>query len=192
MKKLFIISQSIICLTFIVCDLLRIDSTYIKYLGIVLCFVYSIYTNKTSRIFSIFFTLLADLFLFVINNYYEIGVLCFIIVHTIYAYHLKKLDQNSFKSILFLRVVLLLLGLIILYITNNLNLLNVLVIICFINLLLNTAHAFLSKNRVLFFGLLLFVCCDVCVGIHNLNAANDIATLIWFFYLPSQVLIVLS
>ena len=46
-------------------------------------------------------------------------------------------------------------------------------------------------------GLLLFVGCDVCVGLHNLaglpvplSAFAQVG--MWLFYLPSQVLIVLS
>ena len=46
-------------------------------------------------------------------------------------------------------------------------------------------------------GLLLFVGCDVCVGLHNLTGtpaplAAFAQVGMWLFYLPSQVLIVLS
>lgn len=42
-------------------------------------------------------------------------------------------------------------------------------------------------------GLLLFVGCDVCVGAWNLGLFEDFSRVgMWFFYLPSQVLITLS
>ena len=49
-------------------------------------------------------------------------------------------------------------------------------------------------------GLILFWCCDVCVGIFNISAGlpalksigENCGFLIWIFYLPSQVLLVLS
>lgn len=56
-----------------------------------------------------------------------------------------------------------------------------------------------SKSLALFaWGLSLFVCCDVCVGLWNLSVPLPPALLefarvgMWLFYLPSQVLIVLS
>lgn len=65
----------------------------------------------------------------------------------------------------------------------------------FLNLCINTAEAFtLGKtHRVFATGLLLFVCCDLCVGAYNLDLLPNLTFPgMWFFYLPSQVLIVLS
>ena len=54
-----------------------------------------------------------------------------------------------------------------------------------------------GRGRMFGLGLLLFVGCDVCVGLHNLaglpaplSAFAQVG--MWLFYLPSQVLIVLS
>ena len=42
-------------------------------------------------------------------------------------------------------------------------------------------------------GLLLFTCCDICVGAWNLGLLPGFTRIgMWLFYLPSQVLIVLS
>lgn len=56
-----------------------------------------------------------------------------------------------------------------------------------------------EKVRLVFaVGLLLFICCDICVGLWNLyppppRLLREFAQVgMWFFYLPSQVLIVLS
>ena len=63
----------------------------------------------------------------------------------------------------------------------------------FFNLCLNTAEAFTLKKSLFAWGLALFVCCDICVGACNLGLATAFTWWgSWLFYLPSQVLIVLS
>lgn len=72
-----------------------------------------------------------------------------------------------------------------------------LAVIYFLNLCVNCAEAFALKadkpvSRFAW-GLLLFMGCDVCVGAWNLGLFGDFARVgMWLFYLPSQVLIVLS
>lgn len=193
MKKLFIISESLIYLAFIIMDLQSIDSTYVKYSGIVLCLIYAIYNRKKLQSLAMAFTLIADFFLLVLNKYYEIGLISFIIVQLIYFYFLGNIKNAYFKVFLLIRGFLIIFCSLILPLFNLMTLLNELVLIYFINLLLNALQAWLSGNKTLAIGLTLFVCCDICVGLHNINAAYTIATfLMWIFYLPSQVLIVLS
>ena len=77
----------------------------------------------------------------------------------------------------------------------------------FINLIFNAVESATlityDKRFILFtVGLILFICCDICVGISNLNSVlgtkipSDIKDLsffaIWQFYMPSQLLIILS
>lgn len=65
----------------------------------------------------------------------------------------------------------------------------------FLNLCLNTAEAFAigPKARRFAWGLLLFVLCDLCVGACSLGLLTSFTWWgSWLFYLPSQVLIVLS
>ena len=62
----------------------------------------------------------------------------------------------------------------------------------------NVMQASGLENKLFFAGLCLFLCCDICVGLHNmpsvlpdwLQSAARIG--MWTFYLPSQVMIVLS
>lgn len=61
------------------------------------------------------------------------------------------------------------------------------------------SEAVTEKVRPIFaVGLILFICCDICVGLWNLYPPlppllrEFVRVGIWFFYLPSQVLIVLS
>lgn len=69
--------------------------------------------------------------------------------------------------------------------------------IYFSNLCINAAGAFALKKHLFAIGLVLFILCDLCVGAYNLAlyfdyTLNFAQVGMWFFYLPSQVLIVLS
>ena len=69
--------------------------------------------------------------------------------------------------------------------------------IYFSNLCINAAGAFALKKHLFAIGLLLFILCDLCVGAYDLAlyfdyTLNFAQVGMWFFYLPSQVLIVLS
>lgn len=193
MKKGFIISESIIYILFILLDLQKINSTYIKYLGIILCLIYAFYNHKKYQSVSMVFTLIADLFLLVLNTNYEIGVISFIVVQIIYLFFIKNINNRNFNLYLLFRIIVIVTGILILYKISYINLLNVLVIIYFSNLLINTIESYGIKNNTLALGLTLFVCCDICVGLNNILPQETIATfLMWVFYLPSQVLIVLA
>lgn len=191
--KSFVLIQSLLYFVFLLLDLINYNSTYIKYLSIVICFVYVCINRKTYRIFSMFFTLIADFFLLVINNYYEIGLLSFVVVQIIYCLYIKTFDNKYFFLFIKLRLFFIFIGLIILAILNSLTLLNILVIIYFSNLMLNAIEVITCNKKMFAIGLLLFVCCDINVGLHNIYFDNFlISYLMWFFYLPSQVLIVLA
>ena len=105
------------------------------------------------------------------------------------------------------RIVLTALLLVVLHVTGLFTLLNALAVIYFVELLLNTVDsAFMTERAFRFFvlaaGFLLFICCDVTVGLRALAEAGTVTMtperfalntyLTWVFYLPSQVLIILS
>ena len=187
-KKSFILCESLIYITFIVFDILNKDSLYIKYLGIVVCFLFSLKSKNIASI-ALATTLCADFFLLVLNKHYEIGLLFFIITQLTYCFYLNN------KNYLYVRFICFVFGLIVLFVANNISLLNVLVIFYFSNLLINCIESFKLKDKTLFVGLLLFVCCDICVGLFNTNVStslyNFVSFMMWVFYLPSQVLICL-
>lgn len=192
MKKFFIITESIIYICFLLCDLLLINSTYIKYLGVLLCFVFAIYNKDKYKSISLLFTLFADYFLLVLDNHYEIGVLSFILVQLVYAFLISSSNDQRINSI-YIRIGVIVIGLFLLWYFDNYTILNVLTIIYFSNLLVNTILSYRCNNVLLSVGLSLFLCCDICVGMHNILQTNTFFSfLMWFFYLPSQVLIVLS
>lgn len=193
MKKPFIIIESIIYVTFLVLDLLKVDSDYIKYLGIILCLIYAIYNRKKHQTISMTFTLIADYFLLLRLDHYEVGLISFICAQITYFYFLGNMDKSYFNMFLFIRGFVILAGTLLLNMTSNLILLNELVLIYFSNLVFNCIQAYVVHNKTLAIGLTLFICCDICVGLFNINAANSVAALLmWFFYLPSQVLICLA
>jgi hypothetical protein len=174
-------------------DFIHINSTLIKYISIILCFIYALFSKKKLKSIALLFTCLADLFLLVLLKHYELGVFIFIFAQLIYLYYLRNIDIKISNSILIFRVLIIIIGTIILYLSNNFNLLYELVLIYFSTLLFNCFNAFIVKEKTFALGLILFICCDVCVGLFNTPYSNSvIAMFMWVFYLPSQVLIVLS
>ena len=192
-KKIFLITESIIYILFIIFDLIGMNSSYLKYTGILLCLFYHI--CKKNRIFScaFFFTAFADLFLLVLDDHYEIGVTSFIAVQLIYFFYLKK-DCKTYINLRIGSFIGILIGF---YMTGNISLLNLLTAFYFVNLVFNLLSSLSNPyQKVMSIGLFLFMCCDICVGLFNIlsygKAYEIVAFMMWVFYLPSQVLISLS
>ena len=195
------------------------DSTWVKYTAVCLCCLTALLGAKTSDgrlvALALCFTLGADWFLLVRNDHYTLGVCLFIVVQLLYAYRLYLLRGNQ-ASVpgLRLRIALLLILLsvatlvtVVLYswrdgpprrsvvqtLWSCFSL--ILPLFYFVNLCVNAAEAFALGRpcRSFAWGLLLFVLCDVCVGAFNLGLLTSFTWWgSWLFYLPSQVLIVLS
>ncbi|MBE7088397.1 MAG: hypothetical protein E7370_02610 [Clostridiales bacterium] len=198
--------------TFTAFDLIDISSTIPKYLGVLLCFAgaafqfYFFRHDGAILLISSFITCIADLFLLVlvIN---DIGVFVFIFAQLTYFARIY-LVKNKFPTLsLLLRLLLFVALSIILNSLKSFNFLTAVTAFYFINLIFNAVESATlityDKRFILFtVGLILFICCDICVGISNLNSVlgtkipNDIKDLsffaIWQFYMPSQLLIILS
>lgn len=164
------------------------DSTWVKFTAICLCCVTALLGAKAldGRLVAVAlcFTVGADWFLLVRDTHYALGIWLFIVVQALYAYRLYLLrGKKPCKWGLTPRLA----GLALAAFPMALPL------FYFLNLCVNTFEAFAQKRRIFAWGLLLFVCCDVCVGAYNLDLLPALAFPgMWFFYLPSQVLIVLS
>ena len=150
------------------------------------------------------FTLLADLFLLVLNRWYLAGVSAFCVVQLLYLARLHRAGSRPLALRLLLRAALAGALLAAAGALGGLTPLTGLTLFYFSQLVAN-AFASLSlgrRGRGFSLGLFLFIGCDVCVGLHNLSAAlPGMAPLpflpfvqvgMWLFYLPSQVLISLS
>lgn len=191
LQKLFIFTEIIIYFSFIIMDLNHMDSSFIKYSGIFLCFIWSIYKKDKLLSISSFFTLLADYFLLLRNQNYIYGILSFIVVQLLYIYYLYI---NDCEMKIDLRIIIFITYLAIAYVNNLLTTFNVFVLFYFSLLLGNFLSSITNKNlKRMSLGLFLFICCDICVGLFNIlpsgSITHYISILVWIFYLPSQVLI---
>lgn len=178
-------------------------SNPIKFAGILLCLIYSLYLSYLggSRLVSaaLALTVLADVFLLLLDAHYALGVLLFCLVQGLYF--LRIFYWNGGVSSWGLRLALFLLSLVVLRHLDLLIPLNVLALFYFSNFLCNALASLgcPGRNMRLFsVGLWLFLCCDLCVGLFQnpqfvSPAVNEwVRVGMWLFYLPAQVLIVLS
>ena len=176
-------------------------SVPIKYGGILLCVLFALACalRGGDRLvpLALIFTAGADWFLLVRNDHYAVGIALFLCVQTVYYLRLRR---SGVPGAYPLRAGLALgLGLS-LYALSLASPLNLLAALYFSQLLSNTVLAWTGRGRrwrVFAAGLTMFVGCDLCVGLFNvLPAASPLYPAVdlgmWFFYLPSQVLITLS
>ena len=206
---LFLGAETCLYIAFLYCDLTGrwAAGTALKYAAILLCLLLSLdnRSRKDGRLVSLALALtaLADLFLLVLNQNYALGVARFCPVQLIYALRLRRAAGRPaplWPRLLFSGGALAALAF-----TGSLTVLSGLVCLYFPQLVCNAAESLALppglQNRLFSAGLWLFLCCDICVGLHNLlpllpgsfpafAAFAQIA--MWAFYLPSQVLIVLS
>ncbi len=185
-------------LNFLLLDLTGLgNSTWIKFAGICLCCATALLGANCPDgklvAAALCFTVGADWFLLVRNSNYLLGVCLFLVVQALYALRLYRLRGNApYRPGLWVRLAGLVLwgagafwggalaGISLFY---------------FLNLCVNAVEAFAlgRPERRFAWGLALFVCCDLCVGGWNLGLLPRFTGVgMWFFYLPSQVLIVRS
>jgi len=210
----FILAETAIYIAFIAIQVpTHRDPIYLKYSGILLCVavsaasVYFFRNDGITMTVALVFTAISDLFILVLNRYYEVGVSTFIIVQLthfarIYLINGKKPYVSAGIRLGIITALLITMG-----VLGKLNALVGLVCVYFPLLVANAVDsAFLikiSKKYILYFvGLILFVGCDVFVGLceagkigisiipANLNFFAHL--MIWLCYLPAQTCIVLS
>lgn len=173
---------------------------WLKYTGILLCCLFSCWAagqgGEKLIPMALVLTVFADLFLLVLNQCYTFGVLLFLGVQMVYLMRLRFTTGHSWWP---LRLGLPVLFWVALSALEQITPLTLLAALYFSQLLVNTVLAWTQKKDPFFpWGLILFVCCDVCVGIFNSaplfppGLSQFAAVGMWFFYLPSQVLIALS
>ena len=188
---------------FLALDLLAPGSGWdmpLKYGGIALCFLFALARSGTGEgklvCAALALTLAADLFLLVLDARYALGVALFCGVQGLYLARLRAMGAGLWPP---LRLGLTAAALLAAALLGLLTPLNALALVYFPELVCNAAAALSlgRRGRMFGLGLLLFVGCDVCVGLHNLaglpvplSAFAQVG--MWLFYLPSQVLIVLS
>ncbi len=210
-KVIFLCVQAILYGTFLVLDLLETAagwSTALKYLSILLCFAFVCVQAWEPDVrlvcAALGLTALADLFLLVLGTGYLAGVCVFCGAQALYGLRLARLRGGEARRTLLLRGALAAAGLAALALLDGLSSLTAVTGVYFALLLSNALESLALGRRTALFsvGLLLFLCCDLCVGAQNLSLAFPATgpgglyaftrVGMWLFYLPSQVLITLS
>lgn len=202
-------------------------SAYLKFSGILLCLLYALFMPfreeyKADGVIlktALFFTVISDLFLLLLDRY-QTGMVTFCIVQSLYLIRLglwrnqTDLTEGAGRIIKhFIRNAMVTAVILIVLIVAQVEMEGLILISCFyfISILFNTGDSVLIaarsrvKNRVLYaFGMILFLLCDINVGLFNLSDfitvnGNWFSTLynfssiaMWMFYLPAQVIITLS
>lgn len=210
---LFIIVELVLYVSFLSCDIMgvRETGTVLKYMSLLLCLLYSVNgTAADGRLVSraLCLTACADLFLLVLDCFYSVGVALFCIVQILYAMRLYTMIQERtgvtrpLHCILVKRIAVSAAFLVAVTAAGYFVPLTLLACVYFPQLLCNALASLRcidsQRGRCFSAGLWLFLFCDVCVGLHYMGAASGGAAArwigigMWAFYLPSQVLIVLS
>ena len=173
-------------------------SVPLKYASIVLCALFSLFwaagggDRLTAAAMAL--TAAADGFLLVLNACYGAGVLLFCGAQGCYC---ARIYRRCCRSLWGLRLLLFPASLAALERLGLLTALNALALFYFTNFLCNVLCS-AGRFRLFFAGLVLFLCCDLCVAAFQfpeyLPAAvfSFVRVGMWLFYLPGQALIALS
>ena len=203
LAAVFVIFESTLYLAFLALDLSGRDgnSLQLKYTGILLCLAFAFFCALRHGDWLVAPALLltagADWFLLIRNDHLMLGVALFLCVQALYFLRLHRAGGS--RTLLWLRLALaVIFTLAPILIPGMGTSLNLLASLYFSQLLSNTVLAWaLPSMRLFALGLTLFVGCDICVGLFNLLPPTaawypTVHIGMWFFYLPSQVLIALS
>ena len=201
----FLLAQLSAYILFLSMDLFcgGVGSTPVKYTAIALCVLFSLYGTMRGGEWlvtvALAFTLGADTFLLLLDTQYLTGVLLFCVVQGLYL--IRILQANGGHARWFLRMSLLIGALCLLNKLGLLSVLNGVTAFYFTTFFANTIQSLTLRGkrlRLFSLGMVLFLCCDLCVGAFNEpgivpNSVYSFARVgMWLFYLPAQVLITLS
>lgn len=189
------------------------------YIVVILAFLFNFIFIKKSYSFlftslALLFTVIADYFLLLYDSYYLIAMSVFLCAQICYGIRVIIETKNITLRIIhiIMRISLSFIGVVLCFIVlgKTADLVSIISVIYYINLVLSCVFAFINikdnkYNLIFSIGLLLFVCCDLFVGINNLSTYfkydnNSIFYLInncdvnfsFIFYIPSQVLLSIS
>ncbi len=164
-------------------------SSLLKFSSIVLIFLAQLFYGKAGMTLwkmAAACTILTD-YLLLFTNYYELGVLFFIVVHLMRYIERNRINNKKFPYY----ALILAIGVYFITIIFESKLI-ALSLTYALFLFLNTIEAFNSKDKKLILAYILFCACDLSVGIANIESSvisSVFRDLIWVFYLPSQILL---
>lgn len=201
----FLTAQTMLYLLFLSGDLVGTgdETALLKYCSIVLCLLASAYWSAKGGdklvTAALAFTLGADTFLLLLDREYLLGVLLFCGVQGLYLIRIYR--RNGGSCLWAARLGLCVLAFFALWKTGRMNPLNAVAVLYAVNFVWNAVQALALPGvgaRLFSVGLVLFLCCDLCVGVFNQPDLfpdawyRFAAVAMWLFYLPAQVLITLS
>lgn len=202
--KTFLVVEAMIYALIVMQDLLQVlqPLALVKYTGILICFVVALYLcaqgGQPLIGLAMGFTLAADTFLVLLNEHIVLGLVCFCAVQMVYCIYVGQFGLHGcWLTTRFLWMAAVMGALLAI---RALTVVSFIVSFYLVNFVINLAHSVVSKQvpKLFCLGMLLFLCCDICVGLSNLTDLAPAAAIqltragIWMFYLPGQVLIVLS
>ena len=189
-----LVTEALLYCAFLYLDLFTdVDTRWLKYGSILLIALTSLCIDEKLLTCALCLTAAADAFLLVLDRWYAAGVLLFLIVQLLYSLHMRS------RRTLYAQLILTILSIVLSVSSGRLEALaGGYILVFLINLIRAGFHAaeIRSKESLLFFlGLLLFFCCDLCVGWYHIGNGplwSFARVAMWGFYLPGQVLILLS
>lgn len=220
--KLLLVVIGILYLYFLYMDVFNkkvfLSSNTLKFISMILIFIISIIIRKNPLShkdlnllqMGLFITLIADLFLLILDRHYILGIILFSMVQILYSFRYEyrnlKLTIRNF--------IIIFLGLSILHIVYNkfiaeidfLWTIGLFYGICLLNSVVKAVKAYKYKTypkpnrQMVLIGMILFLLCDINVAMYNIlsyfsndNILYNVSSVsMWLFYLPSQVLLALS
>jgi hypothetical protein len=186
------------------------DSELLKYTSVLLCFANALMTGKESfekkdaalLQAAMFVTVIADSFL-LFTGYYFLGVCLFCMVQLIYIIRHSRYSQVHLKTYCLSGAIFMLVA-VIAVVSSGVSGKAIAIAGClYAFLTLSSLHAAFGAAKLKRYpkrtialinaGLWLLMLCDVNVALYNTIASNHITgLLIWFFYIPSQLLLSMS
>lgn len=180
----------------------------LRYGVVVLCFMYvcfHFYQSEQRKdsdwlfLVGLFFTCIADIFLILRNEHFEMGITAFLLTQICYFLYLTKDRKNLRKYHIIVRCLFAgALFWVAYFMTMQHSMILFMVCLYGVTFLGNVLLAIKNfrKHALLSIGLVLFFCCDICVGLSNsallgisVSMESVFFWLIWLFYIPSQVCI---
>ncbi|NLJ97406.1 MAG: hypothetical protein GX321_09670 [Clostridiales bacterium] len=215
-KYLFLIVQLILYGLFLVLDFLGSNitlSSRIKFLVVVLCFLYVVYgKNEGGRqrkilTYAMAFTVISDIYLLFTDDYFN-GLVTFVITQQLYGVRIKQLynrestnnQKNPLKSFA-IRVTMQIVASVILsvllwqmgIILNSLLVASMVYVVSLVTNVVGSIRLSISfpkrkDVRLFTIGLILFFLCDINVGLFNMSSFIDVGSVYKYIYNISSIL----
>jgi len=175
-----------------------------------LLFIFLKKNDSLIVLIALVFTLVADTGLIILEDVETISVFFFVLVQLCYAIRIRQFSivlPLKFDILVRFGLVIMCEVLALIVLKENFNGLIGVTLLYFVNIVINLFFTLINRKQNILFtlGLLLFLLCDISLGLRmsgdfidvsNNSLIQTITTapidLVWMFYFPSQVLIVLS